>query len=339
MSEIRVLVFDGPRRFHVDERPTPQPAAGEVRIRIAFVGICGSDLHGYTGESGRRVAGMVMGHEASGWIEALGPGVRGPEIGTPVTFNPSLACDGACGHQIENHCSDLRVIGVTPEIQGAFADAIVVPANRVVPLGAVSLEWGAVVEPLAVGVQAVRRAEVSEGQSVLVVGAGMIGQCIARAARLAGAESVTLTDMLATRCDQAIKSGFRGVAPDEVGELGPFDVSFDAVGISPTAASAIQNVRKGSNVCFVGLGKAEVSIPLFDVVVAERKIVGTFAYTDSAFQEARNLISAGQVDMGALIGGIESFEDISDAFEALATNERVDAKVLMSTAATGPLEG
>ena len=337
MSTIRTLVFDGPRQFHIDERPTPQPSSGEVRIRIAFVGICGSDLHGYTGESGRRVAGMVMGHEASGWIEALGPGVNGLQIGTPVTFNPSLACNGGCGHRVENQCSDLRVIGVTPDIQGAFADAITVPVDRVVPLGGVSLEWGAVVEPLAVGVQAVQRADVTAGQSVLVVGAGMIGQCIARAARLTGAESVTLVDPLGARRDQSTHAGFLGVSPDDVGDLGPFDVSFDAVGISATAASAIQNVRKGSNVCFVGLGNSEVAIPLFDLVVAERKIVGTFAYTDSVFQTARDLLEGGQVDVGGLIGGVESFDDIADAFEALASGDRVDAKILMTTSAIGPV--
>ena len=121
-ADMRVLVFDGPHRFHIETRPRPAPGPGEVRLRMAYVGICGSDLHGYTGESGRRLPGMIMGHEASGWVEELGPGVEGPAIGTPVTFNPSLPCDGACGHRFENHCAALRVIGVTPDIQGAFAD-------------------------------------------------------------------------------------------------------------------------------------------------------------------------------------------------------------------------
>lgn len=339
MNQIRALVFDGPHRFHIEERPIPEPGPGEVRIRVAFVGVCGSDLHGYTGESGRRVAGMVMGHEASGWIEALGPGVKGLTVGTAVTFNPALACDGGCGHSVENHCAELRVIGVTPDIQGAFADAITVPADRIVPLGPLSLEWGAGVEPMAVGLQAVRRAEVAPGQSVLVVGGGMIGQCIARAASLAGAGSVTVSDMVEARRDHATMSGFRGVSPDQVSDLAPFDVSFDAVGVSPTASVAIQSVRKGSTVCFVGLGHAEVTIPLFDVVDAERKIVGTFAYTDSVFQETTDHLANGRLEVGSLIGSVEAFEDIADAFEALATNERVDAKIMMTTGASGPLVG
>ena len=339
MTQIRTLVFDGPRQFHIEERPLPEPGPAEVRVRIAFVGICGSDLHGYTGESGRRVAGMVMGHEASGWIESLGPGVTGLTIGTPVTFNPALACDGSCGHTVENHCAELRVIGVTPEIQGAFADAITVPTSRIVPLGPLSLEWGAGVEPMAVGVQAVRRAEVSAGQSVLVVGGGMIGQCVARAAELAGASEVTISESIEARREQAAASGFRGITPDELDDCGPFDVSFDAVGISPTAAAAIRGVHKGSTVCFVGLGHADVTIPLFDVVVAERNIVGTFAYTDRVFEETTEHLAQGNLDVGRLIGSVEPFEDIADAFEALATNERVDAKIMMTTGATGPTDG
>jgi len=172
-----------------------------------------------------------------------------------------------------------------------------------------------------------------------VVGGGMIGQCIARAARLAGAADVTVSDVLQARGDQAVASGFRGVTPEQVADLAPFDVSFDAVGISPTAAAAIQGVRKGSTVCFVGLGLSEVTIPLFDVVVAERKIVGTFAYTDSVFEETSEHPPAGRLEVGTLIGSGESVEAIAEAFEALATQERVDAKVLMTTGATGPLEG
>ena len=337
MTDIRTLVFDGPRRFHIEERPLPQPLPGEVRIRIAFVGICGSDLHGYTGESGRRTAGMVMGHEASGWIEALGPGVSDVGIGTPVTFNPALACDGGCGHRTENHCSELRVIGVAPELQGAFADAITVPANRIVPLGALGLESGAGVEPMAVGLQATRRANVEAGQSVLVVGGGMIGQCVARAAKLAGADAVTISEPNAERRDQAVAAGFLGLDPVQLTDCDPFDVSFDAVGSSITAATAINSVAKGSTACFVGLGHSEISIPLFEVVVAERHIVGSFAYTNAVFDETVDHMAAGRLEIDSLIGSVEPFRNIPAAFEALATNERADAKIMMTTGSTGPV--
>ena len=335
-GDMRVLVYDGPHRFHIETRPRPRPGNGEVRVRMAYVGICGSDLHGYTGESGRRAPGMVMGHEASGWVEALGPDVDGLEIGTPVTFNPSLPCDGCYERGTENHCSTLRVIGVTPEIQGAFADAMVIPAGRIVPLGDLSLLWGAGVEPMAVALQAARRAGVRKGQSVLVVGGGMIGLSIAQTCRLEGATRITVSDPIEDRRRLATSCGFQALRPEEVDDAAPFDVSFDAVGISATAFDAIRSIPKAAIACFVGLGLPEVSIPLFDVVVGERVIVGSFCYPDAVFSEAADHLSAGRLDLDPLIGSVEDFEDIAVAFEDLATHRRTDAKIMMSTGAERP---
>lgn len=335
-NDMRVLVYDGPHRFHVETRPRPAPGPGEVRVRMAYVGICGSDLHGYTGESGRRLPGMIMGHEASGWIEALGPGVTHPEIGTPVTFNPSVPCGGSCGHGPENHCAALRVIGVTPEIQGAFADAIVIPAGRVVPLGGLSLLWGAGVEPMAVALQATRRARIRKGQSVLVIGGGMIGQSIAQTCRLDGASRVAVSDPIPDRRALAAAAGFQPLQPDDVAGAGPFDVSFDAVGISATAFAAIRSIPKAAVACFVGLGLPEVTIPLFDVVTSERIIVGSFCYPDAVFREAAAHLAARRLDLDPLIGSVESFGDIAAAFEDLATGARTDVKIMMSTGTDAP---
>ena len=116
MPSNRVMVYDGPHRVHVEERDVPAPGAGEVQIRVAYTGICGSDLHGYTGKSGRRIPGMVMGHEASGTVSGTGTGVDAGLVGRQVTFNPALYCDGGCGHGAENHCAQLRVIGVDPAV-------------------------------------------------------------------------------------------------------------------------------------------------------------------------------------------------------------------------------
>ena len=335
-THMRVLVYDGPHRFHIETRARPAPGPGEVRLRMAYVGICGSDLHGYTGESGRRLPGMIMGHEASGWIEALGPGLTHLAIGMPVTFNPSLPCGGSCGHGPENHCTALRLIGVTPEIQGAFADAIVVPAGRVVPLRGLSLLWGAGVEPMAVALQATRRAGIRSGQTVLVIGGGMIGQSIAQTCRLEGASRVAVSDPIAYRRDLAGTAGFQTLQPDDVEGAGLFDVAFDAVGISATAFAAIRSVPKAAVVCFVGLGLPEVTIPLFDVVTGERAIVGSFCYPDAVFREAAAHLATRRLDLDPLIGSVESFEDIAAAFEDLATGARPDTKIMMSTGAEAP---
>jgi len=337
MSErMRALVFDGPHRMHIEDRPRPEPGPGRVRIRVAYVGICGSDLHGYTGESGRRTPGMVMGHEASGWVEHLGDGVNGLEVGQAVTFNPSLPCDGRCGHQFENRCVDLRVIGVTPEIQGAFADAIVVDADRVVPLGEVDLLSGAMVEPMAVAVQAVRQCELRPGDRLLVVGGGMIGQCVARAARLMGAGLVVVSETMPERRALAAEAGFETADPADVAGFGPMDVAVDAVGVSATASAAIRAVRKGGVVGFVGLGLPEVSIPLFDVVVPERTIVGSFCYTDEVFNDTVRQVGDGRVDLRPLLGSVETLEAAGDAFEQLATGDRKEVKVVVTTGARPP---
>ncbi|MFQ5966497.1 MAG: zinc-binding dehydrogenase [Acidimicrobiia bacterium] len=332
---MRVMVFDAPHRFVMEERPLPQPADDEVRIRIARVGICGSDLHGYTGESGRRQPGMVMGHEASGWVDEIGSRVHGLAIGDLVTFNPTLPCDGSCDHVVPQRCLRLQVIGITPELQGAFADAIVVPSNRVVPTQSLSIDQAATVEPLAVGLQVSRRLDVREDDRVLVVGAGMIGQAVAQAARVDGAE-VTLSDLVEGRRRIATNAGFDAVGPEFVSDLGPFDGAVDAVGTSVTAEAAIAAVKKGGIICFVGLGVPEVSIPLFEVVVSERTIVGSFGYTHNIFNEAVSRLRDGELDVGPLIGDVVDFDDAPQAFEDLATHARHDVKILVSTGAEPP---
>jgi 2-desacetyl-2-hydroxyethyl bacteriochlorophyllide A dehydrogenase len=339
MSEnMRVLVYDGPHEMHIDERPRPTPGPGQVLLRLAYVGICGSDLHGYTGESGRRIPGMVMGHEASGWVEEVGDSVRGLTVGDPVTFNPAIPCNGRCGHSEENRCAELRVVGVTPDIQGAFADSILVDAARVVPLGGLDLLSGAMVEPMAVAVQTVRRCSVGPEDDVLVIGGGMIGQCVARAARLAGAGSVVVSEAMEERRNMAAESGFLAIEPDQVQELAPVDVAIDAVGISATAESAIKAVKKGGTVGFVGLGLPEISIPLFEVVVPERTIVGSFCYSDEVFEGTVASMAAGEIDLLPLLGDVVAFPEAHDAFESLATGERKDVKIVVSTGAERPGE-
>jgi 2-desacetyl-2-hydroxyethyl bacteriochlorophyllide A dehydrogenase len=333
---MKVLVFDGPHAFHVEERPVPEPGPGEVRVRIAYVGICGSDLHGYTGESGRRVPGMVMGHEASGWVEALGEGVETATIGQSVTFNPAVACNGSCGHRVENQCARLSVIGVAPERQGAFAEAIVVPADRVVSLDGLSMEWGAAVEPMAVAVQATLRAGVEPGDSVLIIGGGMIGQCLALASRLVGADRIIVSEAISSRRALTIEAGFEAIPPAEVPNLPAMSRAFDAVGVSATASTAIRSLAKGGTACFVGLGQPEVSIPLFDVVVPERIIVGTFAYTDSVFRQTVEHLANRRLDLQPMLGSVEDFNGIAAAFEDLATGRREEVKIMLATAASAP---
>lgn len=327
----RVLVFDGPHRMHIEDRPLPEPGPGQALIRVARVGICGSDLHGYTGESGRRLPGMIMGHEASGWLEEVGPDADGPPPGSVVTFNPALPCDGSCGHTVANHCARLRVIGVTPDDPGAFADALLVPADRVVPIDGLSLEAGATIEPVAVALQAVRRAgDLREGRAA-VIGGGMIGLCIALVLRAEGVDPV-VSEPIRRRRDIAGQAGISAVPPEELESLDPFHLSFDAVGVSTTASTALRLIPKGGTTVFVGLGLPEITLPLFDLVVPERTVVGSFCYSDEVFREAVERTVAGELDTGPLIGPVVGFDEAHRAFEDLATGESAEVKVLVRIA-------
>ena len=341
MTQMSSLLFHGPeqppnKRFTVEQVPVPQPGPGEIRIQVARVGLCGSDLHGYTGESGRRVAGMVMGHEASGFVDLLGEGVAGPAPGTLVTFNPALPCDGACGHTIESRCERLEVVGVTPHIPGAFADYLVIPAARVVPIPDLTPEQGAVIEPMAVGLHAARQLDAQPDDRVLVVGGGMIGQCTAHAIRSVGAGEIVISEPHPRRRAIAESAGFATLHPDQVAEEAPFDRAMDAVAISATVTAALEAVPKGGVVCVVGLGMPQVTVPLFSIVVGERIVVGSYCYSDTTFTDTARRLAEGDLDPAALIGPTVGMEEFPQAFEDLATGAISEVKVLMSTHHTSP---
>jgi L-iditol 2-dehydrogenase len=331
IDKTRVWVFHGPRSLRLEERALAEPARGEVRMRVARVGICGSDLHGYTGESGLRKPGVVMGHEATGVIDGLGEGVDGFAIGDRVTFAPTLPCDGRCGHTEANRCEHMRLIGVTPGLQGAFADFVNLPANRVFPLGDVSLDRGSSIEPLAVGLHSARQAGVSPGDSVLVIGGGMIGIAGAIAARLEGATSITVSDPMESRRRAADEFGFNAVAPNELEGLDYFDCAIDAVGIPATLGAAIRAVKRGGIVSLVGLGIPHAEFTLYDLVGHERVIVGSSCYSDSEFVTVIDALASGRIDLTPLAAVQIEFPEVGDALEALATGREDALKVTMST--------
>jgi threonine dehydrogenase-like Zn-dependent dehydrogenase len=278
---------------------------------------------------------MIMGHEAAGWIDAIGPGATWA-VGRAVTFNPALPCDGACGHTAENRCEMLRIIGVTPDIQGAFADLVVVPATRVVPADGMPIEHAAAVEPMAVALQAVEHLGIAEDERVLVIGGGMIGQCVAQAARSMGAGQITVSDPMGERRALAETCGFEAVSPEDAERLGPFDRAVDAVGLSMTASAAIRAVPRGGTVVFLGLGSPEIAVPLFDIVVQERRILGSFCYRDEVFRQAVSRVADGSLDVTPLLGPAVPLEDAPFAFEDLATGTRREVKILVTTGAEPP---
>src|SRR5690606_30027862 len=176
---VRALVFHGPWELGVEERPDPVAGAGEVVLKVVATGICGSDVHGYTGENGRRFPGQVMGHETVARVHELGADVTELAPGDLVTVHPVLSCGTcpACVAGRDHRCPTKKVVGVAPEVSSAFADYLVVPAKNAVRLPeSMPVEYGALVEPLSVGYHAVVRSAPTERDRVLVVGGGPIGQ-------------------------------------------------------------------------------------------------------------------------------------------------------------------
>lgn len=340
---MRVLELKNFGELVVTQRDRPAVGDRDVVIDVVVTGICGSDIHGYTGENGRRVLGQVMGHESAGRIAALGALVvdAGLHVGQAVTFNPLIACGEceACSVGQQNHCPDRSVIGVNPALISAFAEQIVVPAANVVALSsAIPIAYGALVEPLAVAFHAVRRARVHPGQNVLVVGGGPIGQSVVLAALQEGARAVLVSEMdpgrreLCTRLGATVLDPRAGPLAEQVraafGSLA--DVAIDAVGISATMVGAISSTRFGGVVSLVGMGSPELVLDAYRVSTEEREIVGSFCYTNQDFLDAAAWVDQGSPLLAALISRQVSAEHADAAFAGLAAADGTTGKVLVS---------
>lgn len=327
------------------EIPEPIVGPAEVILQILATGICGSDIHGFTGENGRRVPGQVMGHESVGRVVAIGDGVQPSQapIGRLATFNPViLAADRMkefAGH--EQHDPQRRVVGVDPTIVSGFAEFVAVPARNVVLLPeSMPVAYGVLIEPLAVALNAVRRVCIAQGDSVLVVGGGPIGQSTVLAALHDGAGPVFVSELDDARralCATlgAIPIDPRGGAiPDQLATIhgGLVDVAIDAVGVSSTLADSLTSTVYGGRVCLVGMGQPELTVPAYRVSTEERSIIGAFTYSFSIFEEAAAWVGTGDPIFGTLISAEVSLDEAQGAFERLAHHRDVPGKILVRLA-------
>lgn len=337
---MRALVLDEPWSLSVQERPDPVAGPGEVLIDIIATGICGSDFHGFSGENGRRHPGQVMGHETVGRIAALGEGVAGFAVGDVVTVNPVMGCTECeqCRADQAQTCATKRVIGVDPSYSSAFAERMVVPQRCVVPLPAgVPIEFGALVEPLAVGYHALDRARCREGDTVLVIGGGPIGQACVLAARRLGATAVAVSEPSASRRELNEKLGAVGVDPS-AGDLGQQvraalgtlpSIVVDAVGISATMQSAFECAPLGSTIVLVGMGAPELTLAAYEISTKERTVVGSFCYTDADFRSTTEWLAASEVDLSVLIQDTVGMDGAQQAFTDLAKGTSSASKILV----------
>jgi threonine dehydrogenase-like Zn-dependent dehydrogenase len=334
---MRALVFRGPWEMAVEDRPEPAPGPGDCLVEIIATGICGSDLHGYTGETGRRQPGQVMGHETVARVLDDRTGIHA--AGTVVTVNPVIGCGTcpACAAGAQQRCPERQVIGVHPDISAAFAERMAAPSRNVVPLPAgTPAEVGSLVEPLAVGHHAVQRAALSGDDTTLVVGGGPIGQAAALAARRLGAAAVLVAELDAARRDLVARLGFDTVDPAGqstdgiVGVLGgPATVVVDAVGTSRSLRTALDAAALGARIVLVGMGAPSVEIPAYAVSTGERAILGSFSYGASGFRETAQWAGAHVAELEPLIDARVDLAAAPEAFRALASGELRASKVLV----------
>jgi len=339
---MRAVVIHAPKDLRIEQFPDPAPAAGEVRVKIAAGGICGSDLHYYHhGGFGtvRIRQPMALGHEISGVIAAVGSNVSHLQAGMRVAVNPSQPC-GACLHCREgmrNQCLDMRFMGSAmrmPHVQGGFREHVTVDAAQALPIDdRLSTGEAAMAEPLAVCLHAASQAGPLLGKRILVTGCGPIGALMVVVARFGGAAEIVVTDIadaplaIARQlgASRAVNSASAPAAldPYRAGK-GVFDVLFEASGNQTALRSALDLMRPGGVIVQLGLG-GEMNLPVNTIVTKELQLRGTFRF-DPEFELALRLMGEGLIDVKPLITASLPFDAAVDAFE-LASDRSKSMKV------------
>ena len=328
---MKALLLSKYKHLEVADLPEPTPGPGEVLVRVAACGICGSDVHGYDGPSGRRIPPIVMGHEAAGRVAAVGEGVMRFAEGDRVTFDSTIYC-GACGPCLRgevNLCDSRQVMGVSCSDYRraeAFAEYVVVPSRIVYRLpDELSFAEAAMLEVVAVAIHAVSLAQVSPNSTALVVGAGMIGLLVVQALRVVGCSQVLVADIDSSRLKLAQDVGATATLSAEAGLVSGIlqliggagvNVAMEAVGRNETVVAAIDGVRKGGTVVLVGNISAEVTLPLQKVVTRQIRLQGSCA-SAGEYPRAMELLATGAIQVKPLITAIAPLDDGPKWFERL----------------------
>ena len=341
---MKALLLTDYRRFEVVDLPRPEVAADEALVRVAACGICGSDVHGFDGSSGRRIPPLVMGHEAAGVIEALGPGVDGFSRGERVTFDSTVYC-GECDYCRQgrvNLCDNRQVLGVSCgdyRRHGAFAEFVAVPARILYRLpDSLSLEHAALIEAVSIAVHAVNQAPPRPGDDVVVVGAGMIGLLVVQVLRHRGCGRIAAVDVDDSRLELARTLGATDVLNANTGDATAailamtagrgVAAAWEAVGASATVQTAIKCVRKGGDVTLVGNVSPTVEIPLQAVVTRELALHGSCA-SAGEYPECIELMASGAVNVAPLLSATASLEETPAWFDRLHAREAGIMKVVV----------
>ena len=341
---MKALVLKEYKRFAYEDVPAPEPGPDEVLVAVRACGICGSDVHGMDGSTGRRRPPIIMGHEAAGVITGAGREVTGWRTGEAVTFDSTIYCGHCdyCRRGEINLCDNRRVLGVSCEDyrqHGAFAEFVVVPQRILyrVPEG-VPFEHAALVEPFAIALHAVRRSPPSLNDSVVVVGAGMIGLGLVQALNRAGSGQLIVVDVAAERLALATQLGAThtinpgsGNAVEEILKLTQgrgADLAFEAVGLTPTVDLALRCLRKGGAVTLVGNVTPRIDFPLQTAVTRELTVYGSCA-SRGEYPACLDLLSRGALKAAPVISAVAPLADGAGWFDRLYRKDASLLKVIL----------
>ncbi|MDI9469831.1 MAG: zinc-dependent alcohol dehydrogenase family protein [Bacillota bacterium] len=335
------VYYDGPGKLALRMVPRPEPGPGELLVRIAACGICGTDLHIYSGAPGAApvVAPRILGHEFSGFVETLGPGVTGFRPGKQVTVDPNDNCGACppCRGNLPHFCTAMRGIGTT--VDGAFAEYCVVPAKQALPVpDSVSLLAAAMTEPVACCLHGIDRAAIRPGDDVLIIGAGMIGLLMLQLARLSGAVRTVVLEPLAARRQQAEALGATLVldplrpdgSPKDDEELRAafaaagirrFASSIECVGSTATMEQAFRLCGYAGTVLCFGLAGPDDVMSLRPYDLFSRELTLTSSYINPAtMARALDLIVNRRIDVSSMLAGLVPLSELPEWFRMPAAS-------------------
>jgi threonine dehydrogenase-like Zn-dependent dehydrogenase len=341
---MKALVLEKYMSLVYSDIPKPEITDDEVLVQVKACGICGSDVHGMDGSTGRRKPPIVMGHEASGVITELGKNVSGWQIGDRITFDSTIySLDDWYTRKGHYNLSDNRkVLGVSSgeyRKHGAFADYVSVPAHVIYKIpDNVSFEQAAMVEPVGVAAHAVNISKIQPGQSAVVVGVGMVGMFVINMLKIAGAFPVIAIDLDEKKIELAKEFGATHVIKSTNENLLPkikeltkgrgADFGFEVVGISETVNLCINSLRKGGTAVLVGNLKPEITIPLQKVVTTELLLLGSCAI-NGEYELVLDLLAAGKIVVDKMISAVAPLSEGADWFNRLYNKEPGLNKVIL----------
>jgi threonine dehydrogenase-like Zn-dependent dehydrogenase len=341
---MRALVHTAPLQFNLRDVPEPKPNDEEVLVRVKACGICGSDVHGYTGKTGRRIPPIIMGHEAAGVVEAVGRNVQNVTAGERITFDSTVYCNqcSACRQGRVNLCQNRKILGVsTPAFRrdGAMAEYVVVPWWITYRLpDAVSFEEAALIEPASVSLHAARITPIDVNDVVVVVGAGQIGLFAIQAVRVKGAGTIIALDMREERltlarqlgADVTINPGTTNVAAEMRRAVGhpDADAVLEAVGTEASVQLAMDLTKLGGHVTLIGNVTPRVQVNLQDIVSRELTLRGSCAIAGE-YRACLDMMAAGRIQAKPLISRIVPLAEGQAAFDALHRGDAGLMKIVL----------